>query len=205
MLERVGAISIILGTVLGMISSCWLIIRLFRTRFGKLPTRKLRAPAFFLLLSLLMTSLPIAINAILSRFQSLGPHSAIVEGERHITLTGWDQRDYSILQTQEDTIVLQMANADVTDETLKYLLPMKRLRELDLNNSQVTDAGLATIAALPGLKDLRLAQTKITDEGFRQFLIDKDSLANLDLRGTSVASKTVREWKAAQPERRVLK
>ncbi|WP_010583307.1 hypothetical protein [Schlesneria paludicola] len=205
MLERIGAISIILGTVLGVFGSCWLVLRFLRSRFGTLPSRKLRSPMWLLLVSVLMTSLPIGINAVITRFQSLGPLSTIVDGERHLTLTGWDQKDYSIIAAQGDTIVLQMANADVTDETLQYLSGMTRLRELDLNNSQVTDAGLAVIAALPELKDLRLAHTKISDQGFRQHLAGKDSLTNVDLRGTDVASKTVREWKADKPDRRALK
>ena len=205
MLERIGALSIILGTGLGVVGSCWFVVRFLRTRFGTLPTRKLRAPVCLLLISLFLTSVPIAVNAVLTRFQSLGPLSTVVAGERHVTLTGWDQQDYSIIAGYGDIIVLQMANADVTDDTLKFLSNLRRLRELDLNNSQVTDEGLATIATLSGLKDLRLAHTKITDEGFRRHLAEKESLLNLDLRGTGVASKTIREWKAGHPDRRVLK
>lgn len=102
-------------------------------------------------------------------------------------------------------MVLQMANSDVNDETLRYLAGLKQLRELDLNNTQVTDAGLKELAELPKLRDLRLARTKITDDGFRQYLLGKESLMNLDLTGTSVASKTVREWKSANSERKALK
>ncbi len=98
-----------------------------------------------------------------------------------------------------------MANADVKDETLRYLPGLKQLRELDLNNSQISDAGLKEISELPKLRDLRLARTKITDDGFRQYLLGKESLMNLDLTETGVASKTVREWKAANPERKALK
>jgi len=82
---------------------------------------------------------------------------------------------------------------------------LKQLRELDLNNSQVTDAGLKELAELPKLRDLRLARTKITDEGFRKYLLSKESLMNLDLTGTNVASKTVREWKSTNSERKALK
>ena len=106
---------------------------------------------------------------------------------------------------KNDTVVLQRANADVSDDTLHNLSGMTKLRELDLNNSQVTDAGLAIIAALSALRDLRLARTKITNDGFCQHLFAKPGLVKLELTETSVASKTVREWKAENPERQALK
>ena len=205
MLERVAAVSIIIGTVLGVIGLCWMFIRLMEVWLRKMPWKRLKPPTLLIVLSLLMTGLPIVINSALTRVISLGPLERIVAGERHITLTGWDRQDYSVIANRTDTIVLQMANSDVTDEILRYLVGLKQLRELDLNNTQVTDAGLKELAELPKLRDLRLARTKITDEGFRQHLLGKESLMNLDLTGTSVASKTVREWKSANSERKALK
>ena len=205
MLERIAAVSIIIGTVLGVIGLCWMFIRLIEVWLRKMPWKRLKAPALLILLSLLMTGLPIVVNSALIRVTSLGPLEKIVAGERHITLTGWDRQDYSVIANRTDTIVLQMANADVKDETLRYLPGLKQLRELDLNNSQISDAGLKEISELPKLRDLRLARTKITDDGFRQYLLGKESLMNLDLTGTGVGSKTVREWKAANPERKALK
>jgi Leucine-rich repeat (LRR) protein len=134
----------------------------------------------------------------------LGPRDKRVEGERHITLTGWDRKDYSILEKCPDVVVLQMANPDVTDETLRYLKGLKNLRELDLNDTRVTDEGLAVLAELPALKTLRLRKTAITDEGFRRHLLGKKQLTELDLTGTKVASRTVREWRAAQTGRKAL-
>jgi hypothetical protein len=96
-----------------------------------------------------------------------------------------------------------MANPDVTDETLRYLEGMEQLRELDLNDTAVTDGGLATLAKLPKLEWLRLRKTAITDQGFREHLFNKSSLMRLELTATKVASKTVREWKAAKPDRKV--
>ncbi len=205
MLERVAAVSIIIGTVLGVIGLCWMFIRLMEVWLRKMPWKRLKAPALLIVLSMLMTGLPIVINSALTRLISLGPLEKIVAGERHITLTGWDRHDYSVIANRTDTIVLQMANADVTDETLRYLAGLKELRELDLNNTQVADAGLKELSELPKLRDLRLARTRITDDGFRQYLLGKESLLNLDLTGTSVASKTVREWKSANSERKALK
>ena len=180
-------------------------IRLIEVWLRKMPWKRLKAPVLLIVLSLLMTGLPIAINSALTRLINLGPLEKIVAGERHVTLTGWDRKDYSVIAFRTDTIVLQMANADVTDETLRYLIGLKQLRELDLNNTQVTDAGLKKLSELPKLRDLRLARTKITDEGFRQYLLGKESLMSLDLTGTSVASKTVREWKSENSDRTALK
>ena len=204
-LERIGAVSMIAGTLIGIFSLGWFALRLILVKIGRRKGSRLRTPLWLLLISLLMTSVPIAVNSALARFNTLGPLNKIVAGERHLTLTGWGRHDYSTIVAYPDTIVLQMANSDVTDETLSYLAEMNQLRELDLNNSLVTDVSLDAISKRPKLRDLRLARTKITDEGFRQHLMDKESLTKLDLTGTSVASKTVREWKAINPERKALK
>jgi hypothetical protein len=137
----------------------------------------------------------------------LGPREKIVDGEKHVTLTGWNRNaaDYSVLQTKPEIAVLQMANPDVTDQTLEYLQNMKQLRELDLNDSQVTDQGLAVLRDLPSLESLRLRNTKITDQGFQAFLSTKESLQMLDLRGTSVSAETVRQWRGGKNGRRVLR
>jgi hypothetical protein len=98
-----------------------------------------------------------------------------------------------------------MANPDVTDGTLDDLDGMTRLRELDLNDTKVTDAGLAKLAKIGTLETLRLKDTAITDEGFREHLLPLAGLRELDLRGTKVTGATVREWKAAKPDRRALR
>jgi hypothetical protein len=126
----------------------------------------------------------------------------MVDNERHVTLTGWDRSDYDVLNTMRDVSVLQMANPDVTDQTLDLLKEMNQLIELDLNYTKVTDAGLATLRGLPALAILRLKATAVTDEGFRAHLLDKESLLELDLRETQVTSKTLREWKAKNSDKR---
>ena len=73
----------------------------------------------------------------------------IVDGQRHLTLTGWDRKDYSILKLKPDVVVLQMANPDVTDESLESLQEMKALQELDLSGTQVTDAGSRSSRTFP--------------------------------------------------------
>lgn len=128
-----------------------------------------------------------------------------MDGELHITLTGWEQNNYDVLRARPKTVVLQMANADVSDATLEHLRELPLLRELDLNDTQITDAGLATLAELPALETLRLRNTKITDAGFKQHLFDGERLIELDLTGTQVASATVRAWKTLKEGRKALK
>jgi Leucine-rich repeat (LRR) protein len=152
---------------------------------------------------LIVTGFPLAYRAIAP--VNLGPREKIVEGQRHITLTGWDRKDYGFLGSKHDVIVLQMANPDVTDQTLEELRKMDHLEELDLSNTQVTDAGLKVLKDLPALRSLRLKNTKITDLGFRQFLVGKDSLMQLDLSGTAVSQETAQAWRKDRAGRRVLR
>jgi len=135
----------------------------------------------------------------------LKPRDKLVNGQRHLTLTGWDRKDYSFLKLNPDVVVLQMANPDVNDETIEALSGMKVLQELDLNGTQLTDAGLKVLKDLPALSDLRLARTKITDQGFHDELFSKSSLMRLDLRETQVSRETVQAWRESKPQRRVLK
>ena len=134
----------------------------------------------------------------------LGPLEKLVEGERHITLTGWDRKDYALLGSKHDVVVLQMANPDVTDQTLENLKGMSTLKELDLDNTQVTDAGLKVLKDLPALKVLRLKNTKISNQGFQDALAGKDTLMQLDLRGTQVSRETVQTWQKAKGGRRAM-
>jgi hypothetical protein len=163
-----------------------------------------RAPLLLFLLGGAAFAAPYGINYYYQLHPVLDPREKIVDGEPHITLTGWDRTDYSFLQTRSGTIVLQMANADVTDATLDHLKGMTQLRELDLSDTAVTDAGLAVIAGLPQLRELRLARTKITDDGFTKYLAAKEALRKIDLTGTTVKGKTKRLWKQAQPGREYL-
>ncbi len=154
---------------------------------------------------------PLAWSVTALHYIPLGPHSQVVNGEAHLTLTGWNGKpeDYSLLLLRNDVVVLQMANPDVTDETLRSLEGMTQLRELDLDYTRVTDDGLAVLSRLPRLRDLRLSGTAITDAGFEKYLAGKESLKNIVVTGTKVSSKTLRAWKAANKdpdqERRYVK
>jgi hypothetical protein len=115
-------------TVLGLL---WLLVAAFRQRvwwglaslfvvplffFALIHRRKALWPVVVLLLGVATTGAAWSLAAYAVSVD-LGPREKQVEGETHLTLTGWDGTDYSILRGKPQTVVLQMANPDVTDQT----------------------------------------------------------------------------------------
>jgi hypothetical protein len=174
-----------------------LIVRAFRY------WRKGLAPLMLIGIGLMVTGFPPVYRFLVPI--DLGPRERIVDGQRHITLTGWDRNDYTFLGSKHDVAVLQMANHDVTDRTLELLKGMNALKDLDLDNTQVTDAGLSILKDLPALNALHLRNTRITDQGFQKGLAGKESLQLLDLTGTQVSGETAQAWRKAKSGRRVLR
>jgi hypothetical protein len=205
------------GVVVAALAWIWLLVRAFRQDrrwglsslvvppvglfFAGRHPRKAAAPLFLWVLSLLVAATPALYTLFVPL--DLGPREKLVDGQRVLTLTGWDRKDYSLLKLKPDVVVLQMANPDVTDQSLEPLKVMKALEDLDLSGTQVTNAGLEMLKQLPALATLRVARTKITDQGFRDALLAKDSLMQLDLRGTQVSHETAKAWKEAKPGRRL--
>lgn len=166
------------------------------------PRKRIWMPILLLIAGFGLMRAPVAISRNLSI--DLGARETIVEGERTLGLTHWDGESYAFLEDKPDTVVLQMANADVTNGTLEFIKDMKDLRELDLNDSKITDDGLKIIAGLPSLERLRLRATAITDTGFKEHLMSHEKLRQLDLRETDVTAELVDEWKAAGEGRRAF-
>jgi hypothetical protein len=206
------------GVAVALFAWCWLLLRAFRQSqswglgslvvppvgllfVGRHPRRGI-VPLLVCASSLLVAAAPAGYTLCVRL--DLGPRDKLVNGQRHLTLTGWDRKDYSVLRLEPNIALLQMANPDVTDETLESLKEMKELQELDLNGTQVTDAGLKILKDLPSLVRLRLARTKISDQGFQELLSAKESLIQLDLSGTVVSRESVKAWREAKSGRRVL-
>ena len=218
MLERYAFYLLILAFLLACTGWLWLIGAAFKVRwpwgvavllfppsallFVTQHSRRARRPLLVLLLAGLIFATPYGLSFYERHFGKLTPYEQFVDGELRITLTGVPAVDYSSLRSKANIVVLQMANPDVTDQTLDYLSGMGQLRSLDLNSTQITDEGLKRLANLPRLQDLRLARTQITDDGFRKYLAPKESLLRLDLTGTAVHGKSKRDWKKAKPEER---
>lgn len=195
----VGVIVLVLGVVIALLQ--FLAVRMFRVSRERVWILKLW-PALLVSLGIICLTLPAAVT----RFApvDLGAHDVQVEGERHITLTGWDQKDYSVLVRIPDAVVVQMANEDVTDETLQHLAGMKSLRELDIAGSKVSDAGLNHLAGLMTLERLILSRTQITDAGLKPLLDQLPKLRLLDVRETGVTLAVLRPWVQGLAGRRAL-
>jgi Leucine Rich Repeat (LRR) protein len=220
--EQYGFYFLIGGVVLLIVAWLWLVGRGFGIHWGwglgmlLFPPSALvflfrhfaraRAPFFLILLAAVIVAGTYGVNYVASHYGSRGPYEQVVDGKPTITLTQWNGTDYSFLQDRPDIMVLQMANPDVTDQTLELLKGMQKLQELDLNDTHITDAGLKTLAGFPNLQILRLRKTQVTDQGFRDHLMEKENLLEVDVRETQIASKTMREWKAKRKdERKYLK
>lgn len=218
MIEAYGFWFLIAGGVAIAVACAWLLARAFQTSwrwglgcllcppallaFAVIQRGRARRPLLLLASGAGVIALTFGVNYYVSHHLNLGPREKFVDGALHITLTGWDGHDYAILEARPQTAVLQMANLDVTDETLLHLRGMKDLVSLDLNDTQITDASLRLLGELPKLETIRLRNTKITDAGFREYLADKTSLREIDARGTQVSGQTLREWKTADREHR---
>jgi hypothetical protein len=219
MMENYALYITLAGLAAMIVGWFWMLIRAFRHHLGSglailvLPPlavlfglrhwRKGLAPLTWIAVGFLLTAFPPAYSLLVPI--DLGPRETIVNGQRHITLTGWDRKDYGLLGSKNDVVVLQMANPDVTDQTLDKLKGMNELKDLDLNDTQITDAGLKVLKELPALSSLRLKNTKITDQGFQDALGGKESLMQLDLTGTGVSHETVKAWREAKSGRRAMR
>lgn len=218
MLEQYGFLILAAGSLVALSGYVWLLVRVFRrdrtlgvgfilfppaaVLYAVFRFRQATGPLVLMLGGGTLVGAAFGMSHILSASPDLGPREEVVQGERRITLTGWNRSDYSVLKLKPETVVLQMANPDVNDATLQFLSGLSKLRELDLSESQVTDVGLPTLSKLPALQILRLRKTRITDQGFRDHLAGKVSLLQLDLSETEVASQTLRNWKAENKEQR---
>lgn len=161
-------------------------------------------PAAVIILGCVLAATPFVTVKLFPEKIDLGPLVTNVNGETHITLTGWDRKDYSVLKQYPQVSVLQMANADVTDSTLEHLRGMNNLYKLDLGKSQVTDAGLKALKDLPKLRELFLNDTKITDAGLKE-LAAIPTLERLNVRGTAITDEAIKEWRKENPKRRAVK
>jgi hypothetical protein len=212
---------LVLGFALGCAGYVWLLSRAFRdgnwwgTLIFFLPPlallylvlhlRRSLAPIAVMLVGACVVFVPFGVKYFPRWFIDLGPRVKEVDGETHLTLTGWDRKDYAaILGAWPDAAVVQMANPDVTDETVKALTGFRKLKFLDLDNTEVTDEGLEVIARLPALEVLRLRNTKVTDAGFREHLAGMKSLRVVHYRGTGIQKTTLSDWKQRKDGRKFL-
>ena len=191
------------GLVVAALGILYLLVMMVRARRERRSILRAMVPPLGLILAGMIVALSPALFTRLVPVD-LGPHDQMVDGERHLTLTGWDRNDYSVIRSRPDTIVLQMANADVDDSTMSFLEGLSDLRELDLSFTRISDQGLMVILKLPKLEQLRLQDVAVTDDGFRAAIMPHPGLNKLILQGTKVSEELKQEWMAAQPGRMAL-
>jgi hypothetical protein len=166
--------------------------------------RRSISPVLVILLGVAVVVAPFVINKLHLTTAEEKPIEKIVEGEPTLTVTGLKDFDYATLRDKPYLEVLQMANDDVTDQTLEHLKGLKKLYKLDLSNTQITDDGLPVLQVLPKLTVLLLNGTKVSDEGVRKNIFPIESLTELSLMRTKVTKKTRDEWRAAKDGRKVV-
>lgn len=198
--ELIGAALIFLGLLLATVGLVWLVGRGMAVALRRKTIRQMLQPLVVLGAGLAIGGLPFAYQSAYLAIVGLGERERIIEGERALNLTGWDRKGYGILQDKKDVAILEMGNADVTDDTLTLLAELPRLRELTLNDSAVTDLGLQRLARLPRLETLRIARTRVTPDGVREFLATPPPrLKQIDVSGNKIPTSILRQWKNAGP------
>jgi hypothetical protein len=88
---------------------------------------------------------------------------------------------------------LKAPKGDLTDEGLKHLKGLDRLRTLDIKNTAVTGEGLKHLKDIADLGYLDLAHTKVGDGGAKILTTGFKRLYYLDLEGTEVTDAGVPE------------
>ena len=79
----------------------------------------------------------------------------------------------------------------VTDDGLRHLVRLPRLKRLDLSGTAITDLGLPVLRELPALESIALAMTHVTDDG-AAVLADCGKLARVDFAGTHTGDGVIR-------------
>jgi len=100
------------------------------------------------------------------------------------------------LRDLENLVIVD--GAAVTDEGLRHLSRLSRLRDLELPNSLITDAGLRHLISLDKLETLALRGTEVTDRGTAA-LLELRSLKSLTLDGTHITENGIEMLRAMLP------
>jgi hypothetical protein len=86
----------------------------------------------------------------------------------------------------------------ITDEGLKYLSDLQKLRILNLDGTNITDSGLKYIINLKSLQYLDLSYTKVTDAGILM-LAEMKNLRRVSVFKTKVTQKGVNKLQNIHP------
>jgi len=199
MSEQIGVVLIFGGLLLAGVGLLGFLWRSLQVLLRRSAVVRLVRPLVLLTAGLALGLAPFVYQQAYLAVFGLGERERIIDGQRALTLTGWDRADYSFLRGKSDVGILEMGNADVTDDTLRLLEGFAKLKELTLNDSKITDTGLDLLKALPSLETLRLARTGITPEGVSAFLASPPPrLRQIDVSGNGIPTSILRRWKNAE-------
>ena len=126
-----------------------------------------------------------------------------------VTRLGWayelkaTAEDLKVLQKLPDLVSLTLP-PDVTDDGLKAISSLTKLRDLSFASERVTDDGLRHLAGLTELESLSIHQAPVTDRGLKH-LAGLRKLTSVDLTGSKVTDEGVRELQAALPKASIRK
>ena len=99
---------------------------------------------------------------------------------------------------------LDLWHLRITDQGLRQLRGLHKLKSLHLDDNGISDAGLPALAGLTGLEKLYLDQNPVTDKGLEQ-LRKLTHLKRLGLCLTKVSGAGVRKLQAALPKCRIVR
>lgn len=94
---------------------------------------------------------------------------------------------------------LSLVDTPVGDDGLAHLTDLPELTDLDLSSTQVTDAGAEHLIEMSQLRYLSLARTRLTDAGLARLQTIR-SLHGLDVGGTQVTAGAIAALRRALPE-----
>ncbi len=97
-----------------------------------------------------------------------------------------------LLPLKEQLVWLNLERTKVTNEGMKMIGQLRKIRVLYLNNTEVGDEGIEALASLSDLSYLNVIGTKVSD-GSLATLGSMKALENLYLTNTSVSSKAIAE------------
>jgi len=94
--------------------------------------------------------------------------------------------------------LLYLIDTKITDTGLKEVAKLKNLNYLLLNDTKITDTGIKEVAKMKKLEKLYLEKTQITDAGLKE-LAKMQQLRALRLHGTKVTAAGLAELQKALP------
>jgi hypothetical protein len=97
----------------------------------------------------------------------------------------------------EDVVSLNLADSEVTDDSLAYLKGLPNLERLWVNRTKVSDAGMVHLAGLTKLKELGLQGSRVGDEGMHKLtrLTNLEVLFVSQMKLTDAGMIPIREFK----------